>query len=136
MFDKNRRHGSFEIKCEGNTLIVDAQGPFNKETIQDYQLALTAAIDQMNDSSWQQIIIMREESIFTPEALEQMYAVTHYRKSRGLNFSAIVFVQSSARTLIEHQLQNIYCEVGIEHQFFDDYDEAKDKIKQLEATAC
>ena len=125
MISQKRRHGTFAIQVEQDILLVDAKGPFNMETISDYQLALADAIDSFQGQPWQQIIIMREESIFTPEAVEEMVKVSNYRKARGLIFSAVVFIDSNARTLIEHQLKGIYQQTGISYQFFDDVDTAR-----------
>ncbi|WP_448211386.1 hypothetical protein [Colwellia sp. MEBiC06753] len=131
MFNKNQRHGSFTLNKENDTLIVDALGPFNRETILDYKMAVSSAIDAFNGKPWNQLVIMRQESIFTPEAIDEMVAVTSYRMSRGLKFSAVVFIDSVARSLIEHQLSSIYLRVGLDFDFFDDIHSAKKSLEVL-----
>ena len=55
-------HGIFEVKIEGNLLLVDATGPFNEELIIQYEKALKTCIQSLEASEWNQVITLHQMS--------------------------------------------------------------------------
>lgn len=117
-------HGTFTVEISEQLLIVDAKGPFNEEIVHEYKQAVSKAIDQFNEQPWQQIIIMRAESIFIPDAYEEMRKLAKYRKSRGLTASAVIWKESTAKEIVSMQLGNIYKEADVACAFFENKTQA------------
>lgn len=126
-----REHGQFDIETIDNVVIVDAKGPFNKEVIPLYRQAMKDAIASFSGQKWQQIIVIRETSLFTPEAEKALLKTLAYRKSLGLNASAVVMLDCDAVALTKQQLTRCYNRYDIEHDFFDSIEEAKQWLANL-----
>ncbi|MDG1752522.1 MAG: hypothetical protein P8I03_12810, partial [Thalassotalea sp.] len=83
-------HGVFEVKIEDKILLVDATGPFNEELILQYEKSLESCIKYLETSKWNQIITLRQFSLFTPEAEQKLTQTLKKRRSRGLVACAVV----------------------------------------------
>lgn len=125
--DKYREHGTYNIDIDNNTLIIDAKGPFNIELITHYHSDLLNSIEwlDVNVGKWNQIIILHEESLFTPDAAEKLMEVNRWKKTKGLDRSAIVLINPIGSLLISKQLHRLYQEAGIKIQMFEDIRTAK-----------
>jgi hypothetical protein len=118
-------HGIFEVKVEGNLLLVDATGPFNEELIKSYQHALERCISHLEDSTWNQVITLHQLSLFTPEAENLLIKTLLNRKSRRLVACGVIVEGTECKTLLKEQLSRCYSNAGVQHQFFRTIDEAK-----------
>lgn len=118
-------HGIFEVKVEGQLLLVDATGPFNEELILQYEKALETCIKTLEVSEWKQIITLHDFSLFTPEAEKKLTQTLINRKSRGLIACAVVFINVEAEYLIKAQMSRCYNHAGIKHVFTSSINEAK-----------
>ena len=118
-------HGLFEVKVEGKILLVDAIGPFNEELIIEYKRALESCIQNLEVSKWNQIIILHELSLFTPEAEKALIKTLNNRRTRGLIACAIILVDVEGESLIKAQLSHCYNKTDVKHQFMSSIDDAK-----------
>lgn len=123
--DVFKPHGYYSITVESDVLIVDSVGPFNIELVVKYREALEEKIGGFAGRQWRQIIMLREDSLFTPDALEALKKAVEYRISKGLVYSAVVIENSEVRRLIEHQLATIYRSLSLPHSFYQTLPEAK-----------
>lgn len=121
-------HGIFEVKVDGRTLSVDATGPFNKELTASYGLAIESCIQTLEGSNWNQIIILHQLSLFTPEAETILIGTLIDRKKRGLVKSAVVLINSEGKSLITQQMSHIYQTAEIEYSFFDSLESAQEWV--------
>ena len=87
---KFKEHGVFEVKVEGQLLLVDATGPFNDELLKHYRDALESCIQRLEVGQWNQIVTLHQTSIFTPEAEETLTQSLIERRSRGLIACSVV----------------------------------------------
>jgi hypothetical protein len=122
---KFEEHGIYEITVENNLLLVDATGPFNEELIISYRKALEAAIKLLEVGKWNQIITVRETSIFTPEAELALSNSLKERKLRGLLRSCVIVGELNSRAIAIKQMSRCYLYAEIENQFFTTFAEAK-----------
>ena len=99
---KFEEHGVYEMKVEGDLLLVDATGPFNEELINSYRYALESCIHFLEIKQWNQIITLHEMSLFTPEAEEALTQSLIDRKSRGLVFCGVVICHYPANPVPPH----------------------------------
>jgi len=110
-------HGVFEVRIEGNLLLVDATGPFNEELIIQYERALEACIHTLEVSQWNQVITLHQLSLFTPEAEQILTNTVINRKSRGLKACAIVLMNVEGESLIKNQMSRCYDHARVKHKF-------------------
>lgn len=117
--------GSYHIEQQDNILMVDAQGPFNDVTAEKYHQDITKVTEKMSQTPWGSLITFRGNSIFTPEAEEQLKETTLYRQERGMVAIAVVILNSAYADMQQMQLQRIYQDCQIVFHVFSDIDIAK-----------
>jgi hypothetical protein len=123
---KFAKHGLFEVKTEGELLIVDAMGPFNEELIIQYERALELCIKDLEVSKWNQIILLHQLSIFTPEAEKALIQSLINRRVRGLIACTVVLINIEGEFLIKAQMSRCYEQAGVKYKFMTSIDEAKE----------
>jgi len=119
-------HGRYVIEQENNILLVDAQGPFNEITMEKYHQDIKQLIEKMNGDPWGSLITFRGNSIFTPDAEQQLRETTQYRQKRGMIAIAVVILNSAYADIQQMQLQRIYHDCQIEFHVFSDSNSATD----------
>lgn len=118
-------HGRYHIEQQDNILLVDAQGPFNEITAAKYHQDITKVTEKMSQHSWGSLITFRGNSIFTPDAEEQLKETTIYRQKKGMVAIAVVILNSAYADMQQMQLQRIYQDCHIDFHVFSDVDSAK-----------
>jgi len=118
-------HGIYEIKVKAGLLLVDATGPFNEETIISYKKALESSVKQLETSKWNQIIVLRQLSLFTPGAEQALTENLIERKSRGLENSAVIGTNLMSKSMVMKQMSRCYDTANIAHQYFNTLADAK-----------
>tara|TARA_Y100000310_G_scaffold112989_1_gene111531 strand:+ start:7723 stop:8112 length:390 start_codon:yes stop_codon:yes gene_type:complete len=118
-------HGIVEVKIEDNILLVEATGPFNEELVQYYEQSLESCIKILEDSSWNQIIILHKLSMFTTEAEHKLVQTLKNRKERGLKASAVVLDNIEGESLVKTQMSRCYECANVDYKFTSSVHEAK-----------
>ena len=118
-------HGVFEVKIEDKILLVDATGPFNEELILQYEKSLESCIKYLETSKWNQIITLRQFSLFTPEAEQKLTQTLKKRRSRGLVACAVVLKNIEGESLIKTQISRCYKCAGVKYEFTTSVHDAK-----------
>ena len=128
-----RTHGEYHIDVLDDVLLIDGKGPFNVEAVKGFEKNIAVALDTLREiDSWYQIVVLHDMSIFTPDALENLTKVNHWRMSLGLKASAVVTGSMVVgKKLAEQQLRTLYSEQGLDHGFFDSLEAAKAWIDTL-----
>ena len=115
------QHGTYQIKRQGNIIIVDAKGPYNDELMQAYRADYKQAMDAVSAEfpAWSQVTFMHEDSIMTPEAEQALLELNIVKASKGFKRSAIIFVDAKGQLIVEAQFVRIYkkAEVAGRHAF-------------------
>ncbi len=124
-------HGIFEVKVEDNTLLVDATGPFNEELIIKYEKSLESCIGTLEHTNWNQIIILRQFSVFTPEAEQKLTQTLRNRKSKGLVACVVVLKDIESEALVKSQMSRCYEYANIKYEFTTSVDDAKKWLATL-----
>jgi len=131
--DRFIQHGNFHIDITDGVLVVDATGPFNQELIEQFNKDLSQYVDQLCDTEWVELAVLRLESAYTPDALQELSKSIQWRVSKGMRAIAILFVDPSARILSEHQLTHTFKKYPLlEFAYFDSKQAATDwcQLKQ------
>ncbi len=119
-------HGRYVIEQQNNILLVDAQGPFNEVTAAKYHQDIKQLTEKMSGEPWGSLITFRGNSVFTPEAEQQLKETTEYRQKKGMIAIAVVILNSAYADMQQMQLQRIYHDCQIEFHVFSDSDSATD----------
>ena len=124
-------HGIFEVKIEGDLLLVDATGPFNEELIIQYEKALETCIHSLEASEWKQVITLHRMSLCTPEAEQVLTDTVVNRKSRGLTACAVVLMNVEGESLIKTQMSRCYDRARVKHNFTTSVHDANEWLATL-----
>ena len=127
---KFKEHGVFEVKVEGQLLLVDATGPFNDELLKHYRDALESCIQRLEVGQWNQIVTLHQTSIFTPEAEETLTQSLIERRSRGLIACSVVIADVDCKSVVKEQMSRCYRRAGVKHQYVNSITEAKEWISK------
>lgn len=111
-------HGSYKIEQQDNILLIDAQGPFNEVTTEQYHQDIKLFTKKMSGSPWASLVSFKGNSVFTPEAEEILVETTQYRVDNGMVAVAAVIVNSAYADILQMQLQRIYQSCAIQFNFF------------------
>ena len=123
-------HRRYYIEQRDNILLIDAQGPFNEVTAAKYHKDITYVTEQMSQAPWGSLVTFRGNSIFTPDAEEQLKETTLYRQKKGMVAIAVVILNSAYADMQQMQLQRIYQACHIDFHVFSDSDSAKVWLKK------
>lgn len=121
---QNLPHGRYVIEQQNNILLVDAQGPFNEITAAKYHQDIKQLTEKMTGEPWGSLITFRGNSVFTPEAEQQLRETTQYRQKKGMIAIAVVILNSAYADMQQMQLQRIYHDCQIEFHVFSDSESA------------
>ena len=114
-----KAHGEYSIQRKGLLLLTRCKGPFNTELVDKHNSEIATIIDHM-PSQWGQVIVIDEDSLWTPQAERRLCQSVSARKMRGLLVSAIVLENSGAKLILKDQISRVYDFAEVEHAFFDD----------------
>ncbi|KGJ95427.1 hypothetical protein [Colwellia psychrerythraea] len=119
-------HGSYIIEQQSNILLVDVQEPFNDVTAEKYHQDIKQLTEKMTGEPWGSLITFRGNSVFTPDAEQQLRETTQYRQEKGMIAIAVVILNSAYADMQQMQLQRIYHDCQIEFHVFSDNENATD----------
>ena len=80
----------------------------------------------MSGEPWGSLITFRGNSVFTPDAEQQLRETTLYRQNKGMIAIAVVILNSAYADMQQMQLQRIYHDCQIEFHVFSDSESATD----------
>jgi len=113
-------HGSYTIEQQNNILLIDAQGPFNEVTTEQYYQDIKLITKKMSGCPWASLVSFKGNSVFTPEAEQKLIETTQYRVDNGMVAVAAVIINSPYADILQMQLQRIYQSCSIQFNFFSD----------------
>ncbi|HYD79675.1 MAG TPA: hypothetical protein VEC06_07695 [Paucimonas sp.] len=122
-----RPHGEFHIYIDGQILVTEVTGPWNKELVDRWARECYPPAKQLGAlQPYAGIVIVRGSMICPPDAMEALARVVRYSKEK-LNCLAHIVVADrtvEGRDLIEAAYARIY-EGVVAYNFFYEYAEAK-----------
>ena len=112
--------GSYNLSKTDNILIVEAQGPFDDVTVNQYLTDIKVLIEDIKHEPWATLAIFKGNGIFTPEAEEALIDITRQRMQNNMIAVATVIQQSHQADLQQMQLTRIYQSCNVVFNFFSD----------------
>ncbi|GAB5380981.1 MAG: hypothetical protein Alis3KO_17650 [Aliiglaciecola sp.] len=120
-----QEHGEFEVGRSEQVILLSARGPWNDETLKSGAGVMNRRIQQLDQTQpWAQLSCLFGESLMTPSAFKYFTKHTGIRKEMGLTTLAIVIKNSDITSTIKMQLTKAYSEIGIQHEFFEEIEQA------------
>ena len=117
-------HGTHTIKTAGKVLIVDVSGPFNEESVKEYQTDLESFVERLSSTPWALCGIFRNQGLLTPDAEASLIEVTRWRKERGMAVISVVLKDVKEPTILKAQMNRIYSVADIQCGYFDKMSDA------------
>jgi hypothetical protein len=118
-------HGQYDIQIQGRILLVDATGPFNEAIVKSYLGDLQTAVETLAPEPWALLAVFHDVSLFTPEAEAELIRVTRWRVGKGLSRCALTLIDIVGAEIVKDQLSRIYAAAGLEFEFFERIDDAR-----------
>lgn len=117
--------GSYTIEQQNNILLINARGPFNEVTTEQYYQDIKLITKNMIGNRWASLVSFQGHSVFTPEAEQKLIETTQYRADNGMIAIATVISNSPYVDILQMQLQRIYQSCAIKFNFFSNPDHAQ-----------
>lgn len=115
---QTRTQGSYSFSINNNILIVNAEGPFDEETIQQYLLDSKAATEKIQHEPWAILTTFSGKGVLTPEAEQALINITKERKKNNLMAVTVVIKNNLQADLQQTQLARIYELCHVTANFF------------------
>ena len=124
-------HGTYSLKKIKNILYVDAHGPFNEVTTQQYAKEIDGFSYQFQNKNWLSLTTFYGNSIFTPAAENSLISTLHSRAEKGLLANACIILESHCHDLQYMQLKRIHLKANIAFNTFSDVKSAEKWLEKL-----
>ncbi|QOL26707.1 hypothetical protein LP316_05250 [Thalassotalea sp. LPB0316] len=111
---------AYKITAQGNILFVDASGPFDFETMLEYKSETLDAVEKIKDKPWGCIACFHGGGVFSPEAEEELIALTKERMKKNMAALATVLQDSQQADIQQMQLSRVYERCNTKYHIFSD----------------
>ena len=119
-----KAHGSANIQRIDNIVVIDAVGPWNKESTVDASEFFAQAYQDLAGRPWGVIVIVNGEALYTPEACLNITRNIIRDKAQGRVLTALITSGSNFPGVTRDILTKVYEEADAEFQFFDEFEVA------------
>jgi len=130
---KFRPHGRVNFIKDGDLLICEAMGPFNKELLLAIAEAEREMIQQMQvHERWADIVVIKHNAMASPEALEEFtgYLCSLGRQNLNATVTAMVIDDSvEGAAIMTSRLIDAYMDAGVNLTVFKSLNDAKVFVK-------
>jgi len=110
-------HGSINITVDDDLVILDIEGPCNKEFFESMSEQLKEIRPQINLNNYTCLVILHNEALATQDA---MSFFTSYLKTIQVRAVAINLVNTHTPEITKAICHNSYAQAGVKHDFFFD----------------
>ncbi|GLX84176.1 hypothetical protein tloyanaT_04280 [Thalassotalea loyana] len=115
----------YKITAQDNILFVDASGPFDFDTMLEYKSETLDAIEKIKHKPWGCIACFHGSGVFSPEAEEELVALTKERMKKNMAALATVIQDSGQADIQQMQLSRVYESCNTKYHIFSDVNAAK-----------
>lgn len=128
-------HGTYNLKRTKNILYVDAHGPFNEVTTQQYAKDIDEYSYKFQNKNWFSLTTFYGDSIFTPAAENSLISILHSQANKGLLANACIILESHCHDLQYMQLKRIHLKANIAFDTFTDVSSAEKWLIELSSAS-
>ncbi|NQZ33779.1 MAG: hypothetical protein HRU06_21125 [Oceanospirillaceae bacterium] len=119
---------SFNV--EGNILVIEGQGPWNLDAIDQSVIETKEKIEKLYWKPWGVLVIAHGDSILIPEAVKKLIQIIESDRTKGRLATALIIRNCEIPNLVETHLGKIYMTAGDEFAFFDEEKDARQWLQQ------
>ncbi|MFT4941210.1 MAG: hypothetical protein ACI88A_004274 [Paraglaciecola sp.] len=120
------KHGDYRITFDGHVLLIEGEGPWNKETVLSYVDEIKSIQVKYSDSCLGLICALQGESIVTFDAKEALQNLQHWRIINGYVYPiAFVFIKAGERSFYEALFRDIHKDTRMAPRFFPSVEQAR-----------
>ena len=120
-----RVHGTLNYMLEGNILLIEGCGPWNKEALLLFSDNAELLKKKQTLDKWAVLINVIGDPIYTPEAVQALLSYLKSEKEYGRVATAFVLTDSTSPELGEWHIREIYKKADEPCQFFNNIENAK-----------
>lgn len=124
-------HGSLSFSQEGPILIIEGEGPWNREAIEDSADRAEECHKNLCGRPWGVLAIIHGDPFHTPDAAELLRAIVKEDKKNGRVASALLLDNSSSPGIGSLHIAEIYGRAGEVCRTFSRRDEAVQWLKEM-----
>jgi hypothetical protein len=125
-------HGEYRITFDGHIILVEASGPWNKETILSYVEEIKTLQAKVSGSCLGIIYALKGESIVTPDAKVVLQKLQQWRVKEGYVCpTAFVFLDEEERAFYEALFRDIHKNSTMPPRFFTSVEQAKKCLMKI-----
>jgi hypothetical protein len=121
-----RAHGKFTIRVDGQIIVSDVTGPWNKELVEAWGLQVYPTAKELAANGPNAgIAIVHESMLCPPDALASLKLLVQYSatKLKCVSHCIVANRDTAGRDLLEATFARIY-EGVVAYQLFDNFDDA------------
>jgi hypothetical protein len=115
-------HGTLDIVIEGNLILIEAQGPWNIEYLDQLHEQLFIAASRVDPKNYAILITPKGEAISVEAGIE--YHLNFIRKGNA-KAVALNLAHCTTALLTENLFTQLYRAAGIKHAIFDNSHDAR-----------
>jgi len=119
-------HGKCNIAVEDNLLIVEIEGPWNIEFIQNMHASLLKASQHVDINNYGILLILHGETLAVQEAIDYHVEFIQQVNTKAL---AINLAHSNIPSMTKQMCEKIYRTVNFPSQYFTDTPSAKEWLQ-------
>lgn len=133
-----RVHGTVELSVQGQILVIEGEGPWNMESMQESGERFKPLTRQLLSQPWAVLVILRGQPIYVPEAAALLSQNVKRDKDNGRLATAVMLNQSATPGFGKRHITDIYRAAGETFEFFDERQDATSwlETKLQSAIAC
>jgi len=113
--DYFKSHGKCNINIKDNIIVIDAQGPWNLEFVQQLHENLTAAVKQIDNPQYFVLLVPYGEALVVSEGID--YHINFIQNSH-VSAVALNLQHTSTKSITKNLFEKVYQTAGIKHKFF------------------
>ena len=120
-------HGSGSVTVDGNFIMIEASGPWNKELFDQLHADLIDNMAKVDRNNYGVYVKMLDDCLVVNEAIAEHI---NYIKQGNTKAIAVDLGQCNTAALTKEIFGNIYNEGGVTHQFFTESQAALNWLRQ------
>jgi len=110
-------HGKCDIIVEDNILVVEVEGPWNIEFIQNMHASLLSASKQIDINNYGILLLLCGDAVAVQEAIDYHIEFIQHISAKAV---AINLAHSNVPSITKHMCEKIYQTVSFPTQYFTD----------------
>jgi hypothetical protein len=126
-------HGKVNAFFDENSSIlhIHITTPVNEEFFVECEAVLEPIRKSIKTPQWASLVNVKGDALAPPEAIPMMKKSIQQAVSDGIIATAVIFEESDAQLIFKEFWHGLYIDSGLEHDFFENEEQAKQWLLTL-----